>query len=109
MDWFLSLDLDLTQAKSRYQLQEQISTDAEVCRAKVVLMQDEQNERVQQTADLLGLRPDGYARLLAARDQVCEERPVAGQVLLKFFGRDSAKELAKITACEKLHKGDCFK
>ena len=41
---------------------------------------------------MLGLRPDGYARVLAADDQLFEEHPIADQMLLKFFYEDPANK-----------------
>ena len=105
----MKLNLDLTQAESRDQLQQQIDTAAKGILTQIVLVQDGQNERIQQAADLLGLRPDGDARLPAAGDQLFEEHPIAGQVLLEFFCRDPAKEQVIIAAREKLQNGDRFK
>ena len=56
--------------------------------------------------DLLGLRPDGNAGVLAAGDQLFEEYPIAGQVLLEFLCGDPAKEQVKIAAREKLQDRD---
>ena len=102
------LDLDLTQAESRDQLQQQIDAAAKGIRNKIVLMQDGQNEWIQQADDLLRLCLDGYARVLAADEQLFEERPIASQVLLEFFCRDSSKEQIIITAREKLQEGKRF-
>ncbi len=82
----MKLELDLPQAVSRDQLQQHIDTAAKVITDQIILMQDSHHQRVQQADDLLRLRLDGDARLLAAGDQLVEESLVARQVLVEFFG-----------------------
>jgi hypothetical protein len=105
----LKLELDLTQPDSCDQFQEYIDTAAQgKCTRILILMQDGQNKRVQQTDDLLRLYPERDTRVAAASDQFVDERSIICHMHLKRFWGHPQNEQIKVIAREKLQEGNRF-